>query len=115
MKGEHLCLVETLVNKDFINYLGLICALVLMILDVPTEAIEHDYFLSNQGLATEREMLVKEVTQIGLTEEWVGTSKDMIVGIRQHLDDEYGGLNAYLDGIGFDVVKRTQLRETLLY
>ncbi len=86
-----------------------------MILDVPVDAIEHDYFLSNPGLAGERERLVKEVRQIGLTDEWVGTSKDMVVGMRKHLDDNYGGLDAYLDGIGFDDASRSQLRDTLLY
>ncbi|KAK3181067.1 hypothetical protein K4F52_007608 [Lecanicillium sp. MT-2017a] len=94
---------------------GLICALVLMILDVPIDAIEHDYFLSNAGLETEREKLIKEVKQIGLTEEWVGTSKDMVVGMQRHLDDKYGGLEAYLDGIGFNKGCRVQLRDTLLY
>lgn len=86
-----------------------------MILDVPIDAIEHDYFLSNVGLETEREKLIKEVKQIGLTEEWVGTSKDMVVGMQRHLDDKYGGLEAYLDGIGFNKGCRVQLRDTLLY
>jgi hypothetical protein len=39
----------------------------------------------------------------------------MIVGVQKHLDDKYGGLNAYLDGIGFGADKRAKIRDLLLY
>ncbi|KAM6522618.1 hypothetical protein FALCPG4_012253 [Fusarium falciforme] len=94
---------------------GLVCTLVLMILDVPVAAIEHDYALTDEALIPEREERLVEIRQIGLTDEWADTAKDMIVRIEQHLNEEYGGLDAYLDGIGFDADDRARVRDALLY
>lgn len=85
-----------------------------MILDVPMPAIEHDYFLTDHGLAQEREQLISEVLSVGLTEAWAHTDKGMMTGLKMHLDDRYGGLNSYLDSIGFDKSLRALLRENLL-
>ncbi|KAJ3481978.1 hypothetical protein NLG97_g7689 [Lecanicillium saksenae] len=93
---------------------GLICCLILMILDVPMAAIEYDYLLTDEGLAREREQLIKEVKSVGLTEAWAYTDRGMMVGLKKHLDDKYGGLNAYLDSIGFDKSQRVLVRDTLL-
>ncbi|KAG6085535.1 hypothetical protein E4U30_000898 [Claviceps sp. LM220 group G6] len=94
---------------------GLIISLVLMILDTPIDAIEHDYFLTNKGLEAENAQILTEVRQIGLTEEWATTSPVMIRGLQKHLVAKYGGLNAYLDGIGFGPDLRAGLRERLMY
>ncbi|RKL34561.1 hypothetical protein BFJ72_g9293 [Fusarium proliferatum] len=94
---------------------GLICALVLMILDVPISAIEYDYALSDEALISEREQRLIEIREIGLTDEWLHTADDMIIGIQKHLEDKYGGLNAYLDGIGFGTDDRAKIRDLLLY
>ncbi|KAK7402944.1 hypothetical protein QQX98_011296 [Neonectria punicea] len=94
---------------------GLVCALVLMILDVPVPAIEYDYGLTDAALIPEREQRIIETSQIGLTEEWVSTANDMIVRIEQHLNDRYGGLESYLDSIGFGAEDRAMVREALLY
>ncbi|KAM0411720.1 hypothetical protein ACHAPD_009937 [Fusarium lateritium] len=94
---------------------GLICALVLMILDVPISAIEYDYGLSDEALIPEREQRLIEIREIGLTNEWLHTADDMIVGLQKHLDAKYGGLNAYLDGIGFGSDDRAKLQDVLLY
>ncbi|PMB67944.1 hypothetical protein BM221_006119 [Beauveria bassiana] len=85
-----------------------------MILDVPMDAIEYDYLLTDSGLAREREQLIKEVTSVGLTEAWAYTDRGMMAGLKKHLDDEYGGLDAYLDSIGFHQGRRALVRETLL-
>ena len=95
--------------------IGLICALVLMILDVPISAIEHDYSLSDEALVPEREQRLIEIREIGLADEWLYTADDMIIGLQKHLESKYGGLNAYLDGIGFGAAERAKLREALLY
>ncbi|KAG6312410.1 hypothetical protein E4U44_003394 [Claviceps purpurea] len=94
---------------------GLIISLVLMILNTPIDAIEHDYFLTNRGLEAENAQILTEVRQIGLTEEWATTSPVMIRGLQKHLLAKYGGLNAYLDGIGFGADLRAGLRERLMY
>lgn len=94
---------------------GLVCALVLMILDVPIEAIEHDYFLTNRLPADVLRERIDEVAKIGMPKEWALTDERMIVGVRDHLDENYGGLEAYLDGIGIGKEERFRVRENLLY
>ncbi|KAG6018336.1 hypothetical protein E4U43_003786 [Claviceps pusilla] len=93
---------------------GLIIILVLMILGTPLHAIEHDYSLTNAALEAQKAHILNEVREIGLTDEWVATSPVMIRGLQKHLNLKYGGLEAYLDGIGFDAEMRTRLRELLM-
>ncbi|KAG5914606.1 hypothetical protein E4U42_000408 [Claviceps africana] len=93
----------------------LIVILVLMILGTPLDAIEHDYSLTNAALEPERAQILSQVREIGLTDEWVATSPAMIRGLQTHLHLKYGGLEAYLDHIGFDADMRTSLCERLLY
>ncbi|KAL4403831.1 tyrosine/serine protein phosphatase [Colletotrichum abscissum] len=94
---------------------GLIVSLVLFILDVPLEAIEHDYMLTSGALESEREERLAEMREIGLTDDWFETAPDMIARTARHLDDVHGGLNEYLDKIGFGQADRLKLRELLLY
>ncbi|KAF4120176.1 tyrosine serine protein phosphatase [Geosmithia morbida] len=94
---------------------GLVCALVLMILGLPHRAIEHDYFLTDSHLRDQREARAHENEMVGLPREWAGTDKNMIVDIQTHLDTTYGGLDKYLDGIGFTKADRQLVRDTLLY
>ena len=86
-----------------------------MILDVPIPAIEHDYVLTDAALLAERAERLVEIREIGLTDAWASTAEDMISGMEKHLAREYGGLDGYLDSIGFGQADRTKLREVLLY
>ncbi|KAL7797451.1 protein-tyrosine phosphatase-like protein [Trichoderma ceciliae] len=94
---------------------GLICALVLMILGIPNAAIEHDYFLTDAALIASRPQMLTEIHEIGLTDDWAGTAKDMISSIENHIKDKHGSLEGYLDSIGFDQHQRALVQETLLY
>ncbi|KAL6871669.1 protein-tyrosine phosphatase-like protein [Trichoderma longibrachiatum] len=106
------CIIHCTQGKD---RTGLICALVLMILDIPLAAIEHDYFLTDDALRPTRPQMLVEIREIGLTDEWAGTARDMISSIERHIKDNYGGLDNYLDSIGFEQQQRAKVRETLLY
>lgn len=94
---------------------GIIITLVLMILGVPAKAISHDYSLSDSGLAAEKEARLEEIREIGLTDDWGDTAPGFVEGIEKHLKTTYGGLDNYLDGIGFVESQREKLRELLLY
>lgn len=94
---------------------GIIVALVLMVLGVSVEAIDYDYRLSDEALAPEREARLREIREIGLTDDFGSTAEGLIEDTAQHLETEYGGVDAYLDGIGFDRQRRDRLRESLLY
>ncbi|KAI0544112.1 protein-tyrosine phosphatase-like protein [Xylaria curta] len=92
---------------------GMIIALALLILRVPTDAIEHDYLLSQPGLDPERQERVAEMVQIGLTPAWGDCPPDLIQRVRGHLDVRYGGVEGYLDSIGFGADDRARFVEVL--
>ncbi|KAH6606332.1 hypothetical protein Trco_005485 [Trichoderma cornu-damae] len=93
----------------------LICALVLMILGIPRAAVEHDYFLTDAALMSSRPQMLVEIHEIGLTDDWAGTAEDMISSIEDHIKNKYGGLENYLDSIGFGRDQRVRIWETLLF
>ncbi|KAI2623298.1 tyrosine/serine protein phosphatase [Hypoxylon sp. NC1633] len=92
---------------------GLLVALALMVLGVPTSAIEHDYLLSQAGLETEKEARLREISEIGLTAEWGDTPLDFVVRVQQHVETKYGGIAGYLDSIGFGSADQRKLIEVL--
>lgn len=111
--GEQLYTHDSKCSKT--DSLGLIYALVLMILDVPVDAIEHDYFLSDKLPEVELQKRVRDVREIGLADDWSRTASTLIPFISTHIKEEYGDLNSYLDLNGFDSAQRTKLRDLLLY
>ena len=72
-----------------------------MILGVPTEAIAHDYLLTQEGLAADRETRLAEIQEIGLTPEWADCAPDFVQKMQEHINTKYGGINGYLDSVGF--------------
>ncbi|KAI1284544.1 protein-tyrosine phosphatase-like protein [Xylaria sp. FL0933] len=92
---------------------GMIIALILLALRVPTDAISHDYLLSQSGLKPERDERVAEMLQIGLTPGWGDCPPEFIERVRGHLDVRYGGVDGYLDSIGFGAGDRARLVEVL--
>ncbi|TGJ86145.1 hypothetical protein E0Z10_g2583 [Xylaria hypoxylon] len=92
---------------------GMIIALALLILRVPTDAISHDYLLSQSGLEPERDDRVAEMVQIGLTPAWGDCPPEFVQLVRGHLDLQYGGVDGYLDSIGFGAEERARLVDVL--
>lgn len=86
-----------------------------MILRIPRAAIEHDYSLTDAALLPSRPQMLVEIHEIGLTDEWAGTARDMISSIESHIKAKYGSLEGYLDSIGFGQDQRAMIQETLLY
>lgn len=79
---------------------GLLVALLLFLMEVRIEAITYDYTMSEGELLPERESRMKEIREIGLSEEFAGTPKDWIIKMKEHLDEKFGGVKRYLDSIG---------------
>ncbi|KAK3359154.1 protein-tyrosine phosphatase-like protein [Lasiosphaeria hispida] len=92
---------------------GIIAILVLLVLGVPVDAIDHDYRLSDEALLPEKEARLAEIREIGLTDEWGVTSKALVSRTAEHLVFRYGSVDSYLDGIGFGGRERDMLREVL--
>lgn len=82
---------------------------------MPRAAIEHDYALTDAELEPRLKTTLADLKTFGLTPEWGVTADDMIERVEAHLEKRYGGLERYLDGIGFEEGERKLLREALLY
>ena len=86
-----------------------------MLLDVPITAIEYDYKLTDKALEGDKEERLAEIREIGLTDDWGMTSKELISSVAQNIEVKYGGLAGYMDAIGFTETERKELRDALLY
>lgn len=93
---------------------GLMITLFLLICRVPTAAIEYDYQLTDEKLAEERGQRLDEIREMGLSDEFGRTAPGFVQSVMAHLEDKYGGLDGYLDGIGFGEGERAAVRRTLL-
>lgn len=93
---------------------GLMVALLLLICSVPLEAVEYDYELTDEKLVEERGERLREIRDMGLSDEFGRTAKGFVTGVTGHLDAKYGGLDKYLDGIGIGAGERRALRERLM-
>lgn len=99
---------------------GLVVALVLLVCGAPAAAVGYDYALTDDKLAEgepaeQKRDRLAEIREMGLSDEFGRTVDGFVEGVVRHLDDKYGGLEAYLDGVGFREGDRRALREKLLY
>ncbi|KAF2684975.1 hypothetical protein K458DRAFT_417816 [Lentithecium fluviatile CBS 122367] len=79
---------------------GLIVMLLLFLLEVEMDAIEKDYLLSEPELEAERPGRVKEMGSIGLSERFALCPPDVVKRVHGHLEEKYGGVEGYLQGVG---------------
>ncbi|KAJ7802215.1 protein-tyrosine phosphatase-like protein [Mycena olivaceomarginata] len=93
---------------------GLVVMLVLFVLGVPLEQVKADYALSNAGLAPVRASMIKEVEEIGMDADYTKAPPEVVETVWNFLQTEYGGVDEYLDLIGFPEQKRRTLRKLLL-
>lgn len=77
---------------------------------VPIEAIQNEYVLSNDGLKPIRNQLLEEIRAAGMREDYVDAPPELVYDVCRFLDEEYGGVENYLDEIGFNEKKRDMLR-----
>ncbi|KAI5924745.1 protein-tyrosine phosphatase-like protein [Camillea tinctor] len=104
---------------------GLLIALILMSLSspsspkipstttplIPLPAIEYDYLLTRLSLPLISASA--EILEIGLTPDWGACPGDFVRAVEAHLDNAYGGVVPYLEGIGIGVEERRRLVEVL--
>jgi len=80
---------------------GLIITLILLLLKVPTKAITFDYRMSETELLPEKESRLKEIREIGLSDEFANCPEDWIEKVELYLLEKYGGVRNYCRKIGF--------------
>jgi protein-tyrosine phosphatase len=116
--AEGAVLVHCTAGKD---RTGLVVALTLSALGIDRDAILADYAATGANLAgewTDRMVGKARRFRVPLTDDLLvilGSSPpEVLAGALDWLDDEYGGVIAYLDGAGVDAGVRSRLREKLL-
>ncbi len=93
---------------------GLVVMLLLLLLDVAIEPINADYRASERELESEREARMKEITAIGLNEEFAGCPKGFVEEMVRHINGKYGDLSAYLKGkVGLNPELQDRIRTIL--
>lgn len=92
---------------------GMVSALLLFLLEVPLEAISYDYTMSEKELLPAREKMLDEIHEIGLSDEFAGCPKNWIYRMDEHINQKYGGINAYLKHIGIGKDVQTRIIEIL--
>lgn len=98
---------------------GLIIMLLLLLVketaeDVPLTAIAADYAKSETELKPELDALMKEITDIGLDEEYAKTPPGFTEALKAYLDAKYGGAKAYLLSIGCEEANIERIKRRLL-
>lgn len=94
---------------------GLLTALALSAVGVGETSVVADYALSNAHReAFGDDAYAGQVRKIGLdADTFLGAVPETMQGTLAHLQDRYGGVASYLDGIGFDGAARGRLRAAL--
>lgn len=94
---------------------GLVVILLLLLLNVPLEAISADYTASEKELESEKESRMEDIRRVGLGEEFAACPAGFVQEIARHLQDVYGGVNGYLRRIGVDEKTQDRVKENVMY
>ena len=97
-KAEYPIMIHCTQGKD---RTGLAVVLMLLLLEVPVEAIQKDYVASERELEVEMGDRILEMKKKGLGRQFAGCDGGFVKGVVDELDGKYGGLRKYLR----DVVK----------
>lgn len=92
---------------------GLVIFFILLLLEVPIDAMTHDYRMSEKELLPEKESRMKEISSIGLDEGFAGCPESWIEKMQEHLDVKYGGVWKYCRSIGFTEEEEENLLQIL--
>ncbi|KAH8693576.1 putative tyrosine/serine protein phosphatase [Talaromyces proteolyticus] len=95
---------------------GLVVLLLLLLLAdvVPLKAINSDYIKSESELEPELEYLMKEITDIGLDEDYAKCPSDFTDAVKSFLESKYSGVEEYLVSIGVSKGNIDKIRQRLL-
>lgn len=78
------------------------------------KAIASDYLASERELQPEREERLKEIRATGLTDEFAGCQEGFVERVVGFLQEEYGGVEGYLEKIGVKKEEREEVRRYLM-
>lgn len=94
---------------------GLVVVLLLLLLEVPLDAVAADYTASERELQTEMTERIEDIEKIGLGPEFAKCPPDFVEGVVLELDGKYGGIKRYLsEKVGLSDDRQRRIREMLL-
>ena len=93
---------------------GLVALLLLMILQIPPDAISADYIASEGQLVSEKGLRIKELRDMGLSADFAGCPLDWVTQVQEHISQVHGSLEIYLSRIGVGLDLQGQIRQNML-
>ena len=123
-RGEVKAIFSTLCNVDSYPLLvhctqgkdrtGLTVLLVCMLCDVPIEAIEKDYRLSESELQPERQEKLDEIRSISLPDDFADCPAEWTRTVCTYINQELGGVEKYLESCGVAREQQERLKKLLI-
>ncbi|KAI9005357.1 protein-tyrosine phosphatase-like protein, partial [Gaertneriomyces semiglobifer] len=90
---------------------GLVIAMALSCAEVPLEQIICDFARSNEGLDSQREIMILEMAKGGLHPSFVDAPADTLRSTFAYIQGKYGSVSDYLSQNGFGKDWQQQLRK----
>ena len=88
--------------------------LALLLAGIRMDAVADDYARSELELVPEFEERMREISVLGLGEEYTRCPPDYVVDMISFLERRYGGVRGYLGRIGVDGGMQEVIRQKLL-
>lgn len=92
---------------------GLTILLVLFLLHIDKQYVSADYIMSEKELESEMEERMKEISSIGLDEEFARCPPDFVDQIWVHIQEQYGGIGKYLEFASVDKEMQAAVKRRL--
>lgn len=109
--GNYPLMIHCTQGKD---RTGLSVMLLLLLLGTPQNAISADYRASELELLPEKESRMREMSEIGLGEDFAGCPPDFVAQVFDHINTTYGNFQAYLRHIGVSALVQKRIAENML-
>ncbi len=97
---------------------GILTALALSAVGVPREFIIEDYALTTEGMKRLRPQLLSNSTMspevLAHVEKLLASDPELLIEFFEYFDSQHGGIDTFLDRIGFSPADRDLLRNRLV-
>jgi protein-tyrosine phosphatase len=111
-EAEYPIMIHCTQGKD---RTGLAIVLMLLLLEVPVQAIATDYVASERELEVELEERTADMRKVGLGRDFAGCPSGFVEAVVSELDSKYGGVKSYLeDKVGISEEIQEKIRSIML-
>jgi len=111
-ESEYPIMIHCTQGKD---RTGLATVLMLLLLEVPVQAIAADYVASERELEVEMEERTADIMKVGLGRDFAGCPRGFVEAVVSELDSKYDGVKSYLrDKVGISEEIQERIRFIML-